>query len=172
MLKQLLLKHTAGLNEQTAIDGLVRHLRSVSPMRPLQPTGDLLGRPVQSKFTHHNPAQPRMARQLTTLRAAGALPGLLIGLGSAVAIIAAISLYLPAHRRRRAAQQFGHRTRRSFGRKPTRYRLALDQRQGQPRATTRRRPDPTVRRKLEMNGRGRHCQTNDNQVEFVILAFP
>ena len=43
MLKQLLLKHTAGLNKQTAIDRLVRHLiRPSSWMRSLEPSGDLL----------------------------------------------------------------------------------------------------------------------------------
>ena len=41
MLKQLLLKHTAGLNKQTAIDRLVRHLiRPSSWMRSLEPSGD------------------------------------------------------------------------------------------------------------------------------------
>ena len=49
MLKQLLLKHTAGLNKQTAIDRLVRHL-----IRERQSNNPPLKRPVDPAAADQN----------------------------------------------------------------------------------------------------------------------
>src|SRR5450759_4101981 len=47
-------------------------------MRSFKPTGDLLGRPIQSQLARHRLSQPRINRQLTAFRATRSHPGLLI----------------------------------------------------------------------------------------------
>src|SRR6516225_262233 len=126
MAQQLLLQYPTRLNEQAAVDCLVRHLAGlVFRIRSLQPAGDLLGRPIQSEPFRNGPPEPRIGRQFTTFRTTSAVPGLLIGRRRAVTIIAAIAADFPAHRRGRAAQQPGYRSRRLIERYSSGYFLAL-----------------------------------------------
>ena len=68
-------------DEQTAIDDLVGHAHAlVAGISSLQPSGNLLRRPVQHQFTGHDQAQlPAIGRQIG-LRPQRRLPGLLISL--------------------------------------------------------------------------------------------
>ena len=76
---QILLQDPTGLNEQAAIDRLVRHLiRLVIRVSALQPAGNLLGRPVPLEPGGNKLPQPPMRRQLTPLGAQSPIPGLLV----------------------------------------------------------------------------------------------
>ena len=144
--------------EQTFWSQVVRYTPATSPfsrMGSLQPTGYLLRRPLQSELPCHDLAQPRTVCQLTILRATSADPGLLISLRRTASLGAAIPADFSAHRRWRPAQMPGHRPCRLSCCKPSRYRLALRQRQCQPRTTTQRRTDPAVPRNLAINRRRR-----------------
>ena len=55
--RQLLLQHAARLNKETAIDRFVRYPHvPVGRELLLQPTGDLLWRPLQRKLLRHAPS--------------------------------------------------------------------------------------------------------------------
>src|SRR5215467_6392582 len=55
--RQLLLQHTAGLNEETAIDRFVRYLHVLVGWELLlQPAGDLFRRPLQRELLRHAPS--------------------------------------------------------------------------------------------------------------------
>ena len=57
MRRQLLLQHTAGLNEETAIDRFVRYLHALVGWELLlQPAGDLFRRPLQRELLRHAPS--------------------------------------------------------------------------------------------------------------------
>src|SRR3954454_3007595 len=100
MAKQFFLEHAARLDKQAAIDGLVRHLIAlVFRMRSLQPTGYLLGGPIQSELPCHGLPKPQTCRQLTTFWTPRSRPGTLVRKCRSVAIIAAIAAQFSAHRR-------------------------------------------------------------------------
>jgi hypothetical protein len=66
--QQLFLQHSAGLDEQTAVNRLVGHAHAlVSGILDLQPSRNLLRRPVQNQFTRNQPPQLRVDGQKTTL---------------------------------------------------------------------------------------------------------
>jgi hypothetical protein len=55
VLNQLFFQHSAGLNEQAAVNGFVGHAQaSVLGILILQPSGNLLRRPVQNQFTRND----------------------------------------------------------------------------------------------------------------------
>src|SRR4030095_16933874 len=74
MQQELLFQHAARLHIKATIDGLVRHL-AVLGMRPLQPTRDLLGRPLAFQLCRNSLPQLVMPRQLAPLRAPSSIPG-------------------------------------------------------------------------------------------------
>src|SRR5882724_7224233 len=68
VLHQLLLQPSAGLNEQAATDGFVRHAQAlILGILPLQPSGNLLRRPVQKQFTRKQFSQWAVTSQPTGL---------------------------------------------------------------------------------------------------------
>src|ERR1019366_4017384 len=63
---QLLFQRTPRLNEQAAINRFVRHAQAlVVGMLTLQPSGNLLRRPVLHQFTRNDLAQPTVCSQPT-----------------------------------------------------------------------------------------------------------
>src|SRR4030095_1624787 len=77
VLDQRFFEHAAGLNEQTAIDRLVRHPQClILGVVTLQPPGDLLRRPVASELRGHDSPQVRVPRELTRLRTPSPTPSL------------------------------------------------------------------------------------------------
>jgi len=59
-------------------------------MRSLQPTGDLLGRPIQPELSRYGLSQARIIRQFTTFRTTSSVPGRLISRRRSVSIRTAI----------------------------------------------------------------------------------
>src|SRR5579863_5853258 len=77
---QLLFQRSSRLNEQAAIDGLVRYVHRLIPGKlVLQPSGNLLRRPVQHQFTRNDLPQLPVDGQKTALGPQGRLPSLVIG---------------------------------------------------------------------------------------------
>src|SRR5262249_13958554 len=105
MRRQLLLQHTAGLNEETAIDRFVRYLHVLVGWELLlQPAGDLFRRPLQRELLRPAPSCPPMQRQTTWLRAQRSLPGTSIGLVCTIALNAAVAPDLPTYCRWRPSE--------------------------------------------------------------------
>ena len=71
-------QHSAGLDEQCAVNGFVRHAPTVIvDILPGKPACDLLRRPVQAQLLGNQQGQRRLLRQaagLGTLRIAPGLP--------------------------------------------------------------------------------------------------
>ena len=58
MQNELLFQHSSSLNKQTAVEGLVGHVHAlVAGIASLQPTGNLLRRPILDQFTGHDQPQ-------------------------------------------------------------------------------------------------------------------
>src|SRR5215469_12069375 len=155
MLNQRLLQHAAGLNEQTAIDRLVRHPeRLILRVVPSQPTRDLLRRPVKQQQPPHLATQQRVARQLTRLGTPRSVPSTLLGSHRAVAAGTAVATELPTDCGGGSPQ---------LGRDPADRRavhqvagnlFAFVKAQRQPRTTTHLRPNPTVGPQVRKDHRG------------------
>src|SRR4051794_29576890 len=133
MRDELPLQRAARLHEQGQVDRLVRHAHSlVAGVRRLQPAGDLLRRPVLLELRRDQVAQDPVAGELARLRPPRPLPGTPIGLGSAVATAAAVSVELARDRRGRAAETGRDPSRRLARRDAARDLLPLLQRQHEP----------------------------------------
>ena len=66
--QQLFLQHSAGLDEQTAVNRFVGHAHAlVSGILDLQPSGNLFRRPIQNQFTRNNLPQLHMDGQKAAL---------------------------------------------------------------------------------------------------------
>jgi hypothetical protein len=69
MLQQLFLQRPAGLDEQRAVNGLVRHLAGlILRIRALEPTSYLIGRPLEPQLFGHRVCQRLVLCQFTALR--------------------------------------------------------------------------------------------------------
>src|SRR6478736_4897467 len=105
MIHQLLLQHAAGLNEETSIDRLVRQTQAlVMGEVDLQPTGDLLRRPIQRQFTRDDVAQLPVPREQTLLGAQREPPGTIIRSSSAIPIAPSVACNLSAYGRWSSAE--------------------------------------------------------------------
>src|SRR5258707_4932717 len=97
---QLFLQYSSRLNEQSAINSLVRHVHTlVVGITGLQPSGNLFGRPVQHQFTRNHVTQPAVAGQKTTLRAQRRHPCPAICIVGTISRTTTMAGDLPAHRR-------------------------------------------------------------------------
>src|SRR5215212_7425320 len=105
---------------------MVSRVTHASPHRkdilPLEPAGDLLGRPVRFELRCHQVSQAILNceqapfRTPSTLR--GTLRGPLLGLLSPIVSAPAVAIYLPAHRGDWPAQPSGDRTKGFSGSEP------------------------------------------------------
>ncbi len=78
-------QHSAGLNEQAAVDGFVGHAQAlVIRILGLQPSGNLLGRPVQDQFTRNDVPQLAVAGKEALLRSQGRVPSSTIRIKGAI----------------------------------------------------------------------------------------
>ncbi|CUH47827.1 hypothetical protein RUA4292_02003 [Ruegeria atlantica] len=119
MCKQLLLQNATGLDKQASVDRFVRHtLALVVGMLALQPTRDLLRRPLAFELLSYCVTERRPLRQLAGLRTPCTLPGCLIGLGGPVMLTPPVAPHLPADRRWRSAQLTRNCTNGQLGSKP------------------------------------------------------
>src|ERR1700730_3196699 len=97
---QLLFQRSARLNEQATINRFVRHAQAlIVGILPLQPSGNLLRRPVLHQFTRNDLLQPAVGGEQARLGSQGRLPGLLIGFVGAILRAPAMAGYLSAYRR-------------------------------------------------------------------------
>src|SRR5271169_171734 len=79
MPQQLFLQHSAGLDEQTAVNRFVGHAHAlVRGILDLQPSGNLFRRPVQNQFTRNHLPQLHVDGQKATFGPQGRVPGSLI----------------------------------------------------------------------------------------------
>jgi tetratricopeptide (TPR) repeat protein len=172
MLHELLFQHAAGLHIEATIDGLVRHLAGLGPwIRPLQPTRDLLGRPIAFQLCRNSLPQLAMLRQLTRLRAQRLFPCPLVGGCGAAPSRSAIAANLPANRRRRAPQCQGHRTHRPARHKATGYLFTLCQCQREPGPSPRGRSYPAADREVAENAGRRLAKYAPNRLQ-AFAPFP
>jgi hypothetical protein len=175
MREQLPLQHPTGLNEQAAIDRLMRHVPGrIIRIAALEPTGDLLGRPVPLELPCHRPAQARITRQLTCLRPPRHHPSPFIGACRTIASRPAVALDLAADRRRRTTQTAGNRPQRLSDRNPSGDLLSLGQRQRQPGTRPFYGADPASRPQVIEYARGRLAQDPADRLQsFALLpAIP
>src|SRR6266436_4706668 len=154
MPQQLFLQHSARLNEQATVNGLVGHAQAlVFGILDFQPTGNLLRRPVQNQFTRNDLLQLHMDRKKAALGTQGRLPGFAVGLAGSIHRPATMTCDFPAHCRRNSIQASSYLANRRTGSEPTRDLLALTQREREERAPPDRRNKPTVTRHQTTNGR-------------------
>jgi hypothetical protein len=79
VLNQLFFQHSTRLNEQATVNRFVRHVHTLIIGIPvLEPSGDLLRRPVQDQFTRNDPLQLPVDGKKADLGAQGRIPGLVI----------------------------------------------------------------------------------------------
>ena len=121
MPQQLLFQHSAGLKEQAAGNGFVRHAQaSVLGILILQPSGNLFRRPVQKQFARNARSELLVDSQQAGLGPQGRLPGLVIGFTGSVLRTAAMAdtsrLTVDTARCRRLAMSESTRRKRSRGR--------------------------------------------------------
>src|SRR5450755_167522 len=140
LLAQLAPQHPTRLDEQRQIDRLVRDPhRRIILVGPAQPPRNLLRRPPTLKLLLHDPAQPRVERELRQLRATRTLPRRPLSTLRAVAPAITVTVDLPRDRRVRTTNRPPDRPKALTARQPARNLLALPQRQTPLGALARRR---------------------------------
>lgn len=145
MLLELLFQHPTRLNEDTSIDGFVRHLSAlIVQLRPFEPAGDLFRRPVQRQLAGHYIPEPAIQRESTEFGTTGAVPGGLIRPVRTIPLRIGVSRDLTAEGRRRTIERPGNLTQRKAGSEAPRYLLALGQRERPDGALAHWRRHPTV----------------------------
>src|SRR5712664_3901971 len=113
LVQQLFFQHSTGLNEQAAVDGFVGHAQAlVIGILDLQPSGNLLGRPVQDQFTRNDIPQLAVEGKQTPFQSQGREPSLVIGIMGAIGSTSTVAGDLSAYRRRGATQQSSYFTNR------------------------------------------------------------
>src|SRR5579884_432998 len=146
MCLQVLLQDTAGLDEQAAIDRLVRHLAGlVAGIGVLEPPRNLLWRPVVRQLGSDQLPQLFMPRELALLRPESAIPCPLVRGCGAIPSVTAIAPQLAADGRRRTMQLRSNRSERTADSNPARDLLALIEAEHAPRSPPRWRTDAAVR---------------------------
>src|SRR5487761_543920 len=116
---QLFFQYATRLNEQTTVDGLVRHAHALVVGIPiLQPPGNLLGRPVQNQFTRNDISQLAVHGQQAALGSQSRLPGLSVRIMGTISRTAAMAYDLSAHCRGGTTQTTGDLANRRVGSDP------------------------------------------------------
>src|SRR6266478_1752145 len=103
--QQLFLQHSAGLDEQAAVNRFVGHAHAlVIGILNLQPSGNLFRRPIQNQFTRNHLLQLHLNGKKAPLGPQGRIPGALIRFMGSILRTATMTCHLPAHRRCGALQ--------------------------------------------------------------------
>ena len=96
---QLFFQYSSRLNEQAAVDGLMGHSHApVIRVLRLQPSGNLLGRPVQNQFTRSDVPQLAVPGKKTAFRTRRRVPGLVVHIMSTISRAATMARDFPTHR--------------------------------------------------------------------------
>ena len=113
---KILLQNATSLDEQAAIDRLVRHLVSlVIGIGVLQPPRNLLGRPIILQLGSDQLPQLFMPCQLAQLWTQGAIPGTLVGSCRAIASMTAVAVQLTTDSRGCTSKLPSNRSQRHTG---------------------------------------------------------
>lgn len=121
LLAQLAPQRPTRLDEQRQIDRLVRDPhRRIILVGPAQPLRNLLRRPPTLKLLLHDPAQPRVERELRQLRTTRTLPRRPLSTLRAVAPATAVAVDLPRDRRVRTTNRPPDRPKALTARQPAR----------------------------------------------------
>src|SRR5690242_8710797 len=100
VVQQLLFQRSTRLNEQAAVNGLVRHAHAlVVGITVLQPPGNLFGRPVQKQFTRNDIPQLLVHGQQAALGPQSRLPSLSVRIMGTIGRAAAMAYDLSAYGR-------------------------------------------------------------------------
>lgn len=106
--RQVLFQGTMGLDEEAAIDGLVRHLALLMALGMcLQPASNLHRRPVLLQLGGHALGQPRMQAELADLRPARTVPCTHVSLSGPMSTASAVALDLATNRGRCTMELLG-----------------------------------------------------------------
>src|SRR6266403_3793897 len=147
MSSPLFFQRSPRLNEQATVNGLVGHAQAlIIGILGLQPSGNLLRRPVQQQFTRNDLLQLFMESEPAGFRPQRRLPGLVIRFVGAIFRTATMPGHFPTHRRRRAVQMLGYLSNRRSASDPSRDVLALRQCEYPERTSTDCRNKPTLQR--------------------------
>src|SRR5450631_1576267 len=110
---QLFLQHATRLDEEAAVNRLVRHPHTfIVAIGSFKPSGDLLRRPVNPELLRDLSGQSRVLGQPASLRPPRVAPGLRIGLQRPITAAASVTSNLAAKARGRPAHAPGHRANR------------------------------------------------------------
>src|ERR1700688_229275 len=152
MSHQLLFQRTPRLNEQGAINRFVRHTQAlILRILSLQPSGNLLRRPVLQQFTRNDLLQLAVGGQPARLGPQGRLPGLPIGLVGSILRAPAMAVYLSGYRGESATQMLGDDPHRAATGNSAGDVFAFGQGEYPLRTTTSKRSDPSVTRQQKLN---------------------
>src|SRR5215475_4265653 len=152
LVHQLFFQYAPRLNEQAAVDGLVRHAHAlVVGTASFQPSGNLLGRPVQHQFTRNDIAQLAVHGKQTTFRPQCQNPSLPICIMRTVGWAAAMASDLPTYGGGSSIEMTRYLTNRRAGSDPSRDVFSLSQSECQPRAAASNRRDAAARQQHSTN---------------------
>jgi len=108
---QLFLEGPAGLNKQGSVNRLVRDMKLwILRVLRLQPSRDLLRRPLEPQFARYDQTQLAIRRQSALLGALRPIPRSIVGVACAIAVIAPIPPYFTTNRRRRSQDPLCNRS--------------------------------------------------------------
>src|SRR5882672_4173340 len=163
---QLFLQHSAGLDEQAAVNRFVGHAHAlVIGKLDLQPSRNLFRRPIQKQFTRNHLPQFHMKGKKAPLGPQGRVPGSLIRFIGSILRTATMTCHLPAHRRRGALQTLSDITNRRTGSHSSRDLFSFRQGKGEQPTPTQRLNDPTVMRQQTVNGGMRPVKGAPNRMQ-------
>ena len=152
MPNQLLFQRSARLQEQAAVNSFVRRVQAlIVRVGLLQPSGNLLRRPVPHQFTRNQGAKFLVESQATDLRPQGRLPGLGVGFVRSILRAPAMAGHLSAYRGASATQMWGDGPHRTAAGDSAGDVFSFGQCQRTSRTATYRRSDPPVARQQKMD---------------------
>jgi hypothetical protein len=166
MCLKVLLEDAARLDEQAAIDRLVRHLVSlIIGIGVLEPSRNLLRRPVLFQPGSDQLPQLFMHRQLARLRPKRSIPGPPVRDCGTIPSTTAIAPELAAHCRWRPPKTGGDRSQRHAYGNPARDLFPISKAQRTSRSSPRCRPDPAVRLEVRKDRSRRPVEHSTDQLQ-------
>src|ERR1700694_3403802 len=152
MPNQLLFQRSSRLNEQAAVDGFVGHAQAlVIRVVLLQPSGNLLRRPVQHQSTRNDLLQLAVGGQQARLGPQGRLPSPLIGFVGSILRPPALAGLLPAFFGGKATHTLGGEPHRATTGDSAGDVFAFGQGEYPPRSATSSRSNSAVTRQQKLN---------------------
>ncbi len=175
MADELLFERSASLNEESAVDRLVRHAHGrIIGECSLEANRYLPGRPIALQLASNPALQPGLTAQSARLRPPSPVPGLGVCSCGSIFVPAAVSPNFSADRRGRPSELASNLPARPAGSNTARYLLALLSPERRSRSATRTWPKPTCLTQYLEHRRGAPAQTRSDlaQREPSLPALP